>query len=52
MFETAGTLTIVELASSLVALVLLPLLWAAVAVVAVLRKSGSRFAVQIGRAHV
>jgi len=47
MFETAGTLTIVELASSLVALVLLPLLWAAVALVAVLRRSGSRFAVRV-----
>lgn len=47
MFETAGTLTIVELASSLVALVLLPLLWAAVAVVAALRRSGSRFALRV-----
>jgi hypothetical protein len=47
MFETAGTLTIVELASSLVALVLLPLLWAAVAVLAVLRGAGSRFAVRV-----
>ena len=47
MFETAGTLTIVELASSLVALVLLPLLWAAVAVVAALRGSGSRFAMRV-----
>ena len=47
MFETAGTLTIVELASSLVALVLLPLLWAAVAVLAVVRRSGARFAVRV-----
>src|SRR6478672_1584315 len=47
MFETAGTLTIVELASSLVALVLLPLVWAAVALAAVLRGSGSRFAVRV-----
>ena len=40
MFETAGTLTIVELASSLVALVLLPLFWAAVAAVAVAARLG------------
>lgn len=42
MFETAGTLTIVELVSSLVALVLLPLLWTAVAAVAALRQSRSQ----------
>ena len=47
MFETAGTLTIVELASSLLALVLLPLLWAAVAMVSVVRRSSSRFAVRV-----
>jgi hypothetical protein len=44
MFETAGTLTIVELASSLVALVLLPLLWAAVAAVVALRRAGAAHA--------
>ena len=47
MFETAGTLTIVELASSLVALVLLPLLWAAVATVAAVRRSNGRLAVRV-----
>lgn len=47
MFETAGTLTIVELASSLVALVLLPLVWAVVAAVAMVRGSGGRFAVRV-----
>jgi hypothetical protein len=47
MFETAGTLTIVELVSSLVALVLLPLLWAAVATIAAIRGSGARFAVRV-----
>jgi hypothetical protein len=47
MFETAGTLTIVELASSLVALVLLPLLWAAVAALAVVRGTTGRFAVRV-----
>lgn len=47
MFETAGTLTIVELASSLVALVLLPLLWAAIATVAAVRRSGSRLATRV-----
>jgi hypothetical protein len=46
MFETAGTLTIVELVSSLVALVLLPLLWAAAAAVAALRGTGERLAVR------
>ena len=40
MFETAGTLTIVELVSSLVALVLLPLVWAAIAALSEIR---SRF---------
>jgi hypothetical protein len=47
MFETAGTLTIVELVSSLAALVLLPLLWAAVAMVSAIRGTGSRFAVRV-----
>ena len=47
MFETAGTLTIVELASSLVALVLLPLLWAAVATISAIRGTGGRFAVRV-----
>jgi hypothetical protein len=47
MFETAGTLTIVELASSLVALVLLPLLWAAVAAISAIRGAGGRFAVRV-----
>lgn len=47
MFETAGTLTIVELVSSLVALVLLPLVWAAVAAVAALRGTGGRFAARV-----
>lgn len=41
MFETAGTLTIVELVSSLVALVLLPLLWTAVAAFAALKAAQS-----------
>ena len=44
MFETAGTLTIVELTSSLVVLVLLPLLWAAFAAVAALRGTDGRMA--------
>ena len=44
MFETAGTLTIVELTSSLVVLVLLPLLWAAFAAVAALRATDGRTA--------
>jgi hypothetical protein len=47
MFETAGTLTIVELVSSLAALVLLPLVWAAVATVSAVRRTGSRFAVRV-----
>ena len=42
MFETAGTLTIVELVSSLVALVLLPLSVAAVAAAAALRQPRAR----------
>ena len=47
MFETAGTLTIVELASSLVALVLLPLLFAAAAALASVRGSGGKLAVRV-----
>jgi hypothetical protein len=47
MFETAGTLTIVELVSSLVALVLLPLVWAAVAAISAVRRTEGRFAVRI-----
>ena len=47
MFETAGTLTIVELASSLVALVLLPLLFAAVATIAAIRRTDGRIAMRI-----
>ena len=47
MFETAGTLTIVELTSSLAALVLLPLLWAAIAALSAMRGSGGRLATRI-----
>src|SRR4051812_43374702 len=47
MFETAGTLTIVELTSSLAALVLLPLLLAAVAALAAIRGSGGRLAMRV-----
>jgi hypothetical protein len=47
MFETAGTLTIVELASSLVLLVLLPFLWAVVAAVAALRGRGGQSAARL-----
>ncbi len=47
MFETAGTLTIVELTSSLVVLVLLPLLWAAFAAIAALRGSNGRVASRV-----
>lgn len=47
MFETAGTFTVVELSSSLVALVLLPLVWAAVAAVVALRGTGERVAVVV-----
>src|SRR5690349_8594312 len=47
MFETAGTLSIVELTSSLAALVLLPLLFAAVAALAALRGTGGRLAMRV-----
>ena len=47
MFETAGTLTIVELTSSLVVLVLLPLFWAVFAGVAALRGTNGRVAAQV-----
>ncbi|MDB4941789.1 MAG: hypothetical protein JWP97_1323 [Labilithrix sp.] len=40
MFETAGTLTIVEIVSSLVALVVLPMLWSGFAAFAELRGAG------------
>src|SRR4051812_35462290 len=46
MFETAGTLTIVELTSSLAALVLLPLFWAAFAALAALRGTGGPLAMR------
>src|SRR6186713_2323820 len=47
MFETAGTLTIVELTSSLAALVLLPLLFAALAALAAVRGTGGRLAIRV-----
>ncbi len=47
MFETAGTLTIVELTSSLAALVLLPLLSAALATLAAVRGMGGRLAMRV-----
>jgi len=47
MFETAGTLTTVEQTSSLVALVMLPLLWAAFAASAALRGSDGRVAARV-----
>lgn len=47
MFETAGTLTIVERTSSLAALVLLPLLWVAFAAFAALRGKGGQLAVRV-----
>src|SRR6187399_85018 len=47
MFETAGTLTIVELTSSLAALVLLPMLWAFVGGIAAVRGKGGRFAMRV-----
>ena len=47
MFETAGTLTIVELTSSLVVLVLLPLLWAAFAAFAAMRGSNGRIVARV-----
>lgn len=47
MFETAGTLTIVELVSSLVALVLLPLAWAMLCGIAAVRRSQGRIALRV-----
>jgi hypothetical protein len=47
MFETAGTLAIVELTSSLAALVLLPLLWAAVCGLSAVRGTDGRVAMRV-----
>lgn len=44
MFDTAGTLTIVELVSSLLVLVLLPLVWSALAAFVALRRVGAKLA--------
>jgi hypothetical protein len=50
MFETAGTLTIVELTGALVALVLLPLFWAVFAGVAGLRGTNGRITSHVAMA--